>query len=84
MSDNVISVFGGAIGKPEPIADCVACLEKYLEMARSGKIQGVAMVAIDSDNVTEYAISGHVGGFAVIGALQIVQQHLTDFIMEVE
>jgi hypothetical protein len=53
-------------------------------MARSGKIQGIAMVAMDSDNVTEYAIAGHVGGFAVVGALQVVQQHLTDFIMEVE
>jgi hypothetical protein len=84
MSDNVISVFGGAIGKQEPIADCVTCLEKYLEMARSGKIQGVAMVAMDSDNVTEYAIAGHVGGFSVIGALQVVQQHLIDFTLEVE
>jgi hypothetical protein len=84
MSDNVISVFGGAIGKPEPIESCVAYLEKYLEMARSGKIQGIAMVALGSDNVAQYAIAGNISGFATIGALQMVQQHLIDFDMEVE
>jgi hypothetical protein len=84
MNDNVVSVFGGPIGEPEPNDACIECLEKWLEMARSGKIVGVVIAGISNDNLSEYALTGRIGGFAIIGAIQMLQQHLIDINMEVE
>jgi hypothetical protein len=84
MSDNVVSVFGGPVGELEPDASCIDCLERWLEMARSGKIVGIAIAGVSHDNLSEYALTGRIGGFGIIGAMQMLQQHLVDINMEVE
>lgn len=85
MTDNVISVFGGPIvSAAEPNAACVRTLEQWLERARSGKTIGVVIAAMDTDNLVEYELSGYVGSFNMMGALQMLQQHLIDINLEVE
>lgn len=84
MMDNVVSVFGGPIGTTEPNAACIETLERCLEMARSGKVVGVVIASMDTDNLAEYALGGYVSGFGMMGALQMLQQHLIDINLEVE
>lgn len=85
MTDNVIPVFGGPItNAAEPNAACVKTLEQWLERARSGKTIGVVIAAMDTDNMTQYELAGYVGSFNMMGALQMLQQHLIDINLEVE
>lgn len=75
---NVASLFGGPTGVPEVNETCVARLEEWLEMARSGEIVGVAVVALCADGASRYAVSGKVGGHGMIGALEVAKAELID------
>ncbi|WP_150524016.1 4-hydroxythreonine-4-phosphate dehydrogenase PdxA [Roseibium sediminis] len=75
--DKVVSLNGGPISQPgEPNAQCVEALEKALEMARAGAIDGVAIVGLYPDNCSDYRLGGRVGGYTMLGAAQMVVQEL--------
>lgn len=78
MSDKVVSISGGAVPTREPNATCIAALTEWLEMARAGEIVGVVMAALHHDGLGSFAICGTVGGYSMIGALEIAKADLVE------
>jgi hypothetical protein len=52
MSDNVVALPGFSVPTTDAIPDVVQILEEYLEKARTGKLVGVAVVAVERDPIT--------------------------------
>lgn len=78
MSDKVVSISGGAVPTRDPNATCFAVLTKWLEMAKSGEIVGVAMAALHHDGCGSWAVGGTVGGYSMLGALEIAKADLLE------
>ncbi len=78
MTSNVTAIFGGPTGQPEPNATCIAVLEGWLEMARSGEVVGVALVGLCHDGASRYAVAGKCGGYGMIGALEMARADLVE------
>lgn len=69
MTQNVASLFGGPTGQREANQNCVATLEKWLEMAKAGEIVGVVMAGLTHDRCGTWQAAGFVGGYSILGAL---------------
>ena len=59
-------------------ATAVEGLEEMLELAKKGEITGFAMVPMWHDNTASYLIMGRAGGYAMLGAMNVVMAHLID------
>lgn len=81
-TSNVVAIHGGLTGLPEPNDNCIATLERWLEMARAGEIIGFAGAALHHDGLSQYAISGFIGGYSVLGAVEMAKADLTDHLRE--
>lgn len=75
---NVISAFGHPTGERQVSDALVASLEEWLERARSGEITGMAGAFLHCDGMASYSVAGLVGGFALIGALEIAKAELVE------
>jgi hypothetical protein len=75
---NVKSLFGGPAGVAEPNEVCIDALRAVLEMAESGEIVGVAMVALDKDGLGRWEVAGRVGGYSMLGAMEMARSELVD------
>lgn len=78
MGGNVKSLFGGPTSLPEPNENCVKTLETWLEMARSGELVGVAIAGLCCDHMSRYAVGGMVGGYGMLGALEMARADLVE------
>tara|TARA_R110002153_G_scaffold77697_1_gene199299 strand:+ start:70 stop:336 length:267 start_codon:yes stop_codon:yes gene_type:complete len=78
MSDNVISGPGwnGLPVKIEPNQVVIGFLEKLLQEARNGDIQGIGCVYVDKDWRAAYSVVGAVGGYSMQGGAQCVVAEL--------
>lgn len=74
----VIALNGGPTGLPEINQAAVSALEEWLEAARSGQIVGLVMVGLGHDAKAQWEIAGMVGGYGMIGALDIAKSDLVD------
>lgn len=72
MTGQVIALNGGPTGQPEPNEACIKTLEDFLTMARSGQIVGIALAGRHHDGCASYASGGAIGGFSMLGALDLV------------
>lgn len=71
---NVVSLREGTIQQPgEPRPNVVAELERALEMARSGEIDGLAAVYHHTDECTTSIVLGSGYTRAALGQLSLVQ-----------
>lgn len=70
---NVKSLYGGPIGAPEVNETCVAELKRLLEAAESGEIIGFVAAALHNDGCATWQIAGMIGGYALIGALEVAR-----------
>jgi hypothetical protein len=77
---NVVSLHGGPTGIAEVNEACVQTLEIWLDMAKSGEIAGVALAGLGFDGCGRYAIGGLVGGYSILGALEMVRSDLVDLV----
>lgn len=75
MAD-VVSIHGGPTGQPEPSPTCIQVLEEWLEKARSGEIVGVAIAGLCHDSCGCYALAGKVGGYSMLGAVDMAKADL--------
>lgn len=57
-------------------ATTVEALEEMLELAKKGEIKGFVMAPLWHDNTTSYLMMGRVGGYAMLGALDMIRHHL--------
>jgi hypothetical protein len=78
VSENVASLFGGPVGLRETNETCIAVLEDWLAKAKAGEIVGVALVGLCYDNLSLYSIGGKVGGYSMLGGLEMAKQDLIE------
>lgn len=74
----VVSIFGGPTGEPRPSEACIQCLERLLEMAKAGEITGVAAASVHHDGTASFDVSGFVGGYSLMGALEMARSSLVE------
>lgn len=67
-----------------PNQTTIEALEEMLDLAKRGEIKGFAMVPLWHDNTASYLVMGRVGGYAMLGALQMVSAHLVDINLDGE
>lgn len=67
-----------AVNGLEVNATAVEALEEMLELAKKGEIKGFAMVPMWHDNTASYLIMGRVGGYVMLGALNMVVAHMVE------
>lgn len=78
MTDTVIALRGGPTGRPEPNQACIDMLESWLEMARSGELIGVTLAGNCFNGCARWGLAGTVGGYSMIGALEIARAELVN------
>jgi hypothetical protein len=78
MTGNVTAIFGGPTGVLSANDACIATLERWLEMARSGEVIGVAVIGLCHDGLARQAAGGKIGGYSMIGALEVVRAYLIE------
>lgn len=76
----IVSIFGGTIPQKVPNQACIEMLESYLELARAGEAIGAVVVALHHDGSANWACCGMIGGFALLGAMDVAHTHLRDMI----
>lgn len=76
MRGKVESLFGGPSYERTPNATCIATLERWLEMARSGEIIGCVVVGLYHDGATGWQSGGFVGGYSMLGATDAAHSSL--------
>jgi hypothetical protein len=78
---SVVPLHGDAVpAMREPRESVVALLEKALEAARSGELQGVAMVHFHADLQSHYAVAGVVGSFSMLGACVAMTDAISELV----
>lgn len=78
MSDKVVSLSGQKIPDGSPNQCAIEALEEVLEKARAGEICGVVLCALYADRSASYQINGMVGGYSLLGAVDIAKAELSD------
>lgn len=73
---NITSINGATISTGEPNQIAVKVLEEALERARSGDLVGVGIVIRHSDGCASFTLGGSVGGYSMLGALEMVRDEI--------
>jgi hypothetical protein len=79
---NVKSIFGGPTGLPEPNQMAIDALELILAKAQAGEVIGVVIAALHHDGMAGFQIGGMVGGYSMIGAIEMAKVDLIAGMME--
>lgn len=74
----VVSLYGGPTGERAPVDNCVLALEELLAKARAGEVVGVAVACLHFDRLASYHVAGQVGGYGIIGALEVAKVDLLE------
>ncbi len=77
-NSNVVSLDGGPVADlREPREAVIFELERILEMARAGEVQGISLAYVYADGVASYTNAGLFRSYAVIGAVECAKTRLT-------
>jgi hypothetical protein len=80
--EKVVSLTGEPLALPgEAVDSVVRCLERYLEMARSGEIHGVQIVAGCRDRTTYASFEGLIT-HSMIGRAECQKQSIIEFLSD--
>jgi len=80
---NVISINGGEVPQlATPQESVIEALENALEAARSGRVQGVAFVTLESDGMASYTVAGLVTSYSLLGGLDMARDFIVGAIKE--
>jgi hypothetical protein len=75
----VVSLFGTVVPQERrPMETVIEALEKALEMAKAGEVQGIACTLLHADGLASYALCGVVGTYAMLGAATALRDALSD------
>lgn len=80
----VRGLFGDVPEPGEPVASCVDCLRDLLEQAEAGELIGFAYGAIARNGNGQNGIGGMIGGYAMLGALELAKAELTCIMQEID
>lgn len=76
----IVSLFGDTVAQKSPNQACIDMLESYLELARSGETIGAVVVALQHDASANWSCCGMIGGYSLLGAMDVAHSHLRDMI----
>lgn len=80
----VKSLFRGCDHNGEPVASCVETLRRLLEQAESGELVGITYAGITQHGVGVNGIAGVVGGYSMLGALELAKGQLVGIMLEID
>jgi hypothetical protein len=72
----VRGLFGDVPEPGEPVASCVDALRDLLERAEAGEVIGITIAAINDRHHASYSIGGMVGGYGLLGAIEMAKGEL--------
>lgn len=77
MAD-IVGIFGQSVapGKRQRSESLVEYLQGLLEKAESGELTGAAIVEQYRDDTVGYALQGYMASYSMLGAVEIVKQHI--------
>lgn len=67
---------GGLIYTPTPNETAIEECKRTLEQIEAGEVVGFAITMLHHDGLTSYRLAGMVGGYGMIGALEVVKSDL--------
>lgn len=74
----MVPMWGGLVpATHEPREKVIEALERALEAAQSGEVQGVALACFHADGLSSHTLAGCVGSYGLIGAAQVLVHKLT-------
>ena len=76
----VVSLFGQPTGERVPSKVAVEVLEDWLAKAKAGECIGVCVVGIYADGLSSYSLAGRIGGFSMLGALQVAEAEIVEIV----
>lgn len=75
----IVSLYGQTVPQERVVrAGVVEALERALEQARSGEVQGIALAMLHADGLGSYALCGCVGAYSLLGAATAVRDALSE------
>lgn len=74
----VVSMFGGPTGERQVSDDVIRVLEDLLERAHSGEVIGFSGAVLVHDGCANFYACGMVGGYSMIGALEMAKSEVLD------
>lgn len=80
MTSQVVPLRGGLTGEKKVNPRAVEALEELLEMAWSGEIVGIAAAGMCHDGCGMYRVAGLVGGYSMLGAIDVVRSEVSDIV----
>jgi hypothetical protein len=79
---NVKSIHGGPTGLSERNQMAIDALEMILAKAHAGEVIGVVIAALHHNGLSAFQIGGMVGGYSMIGAIEMAKVDLIAGMME--
>lgn len=86
MTAKVVALHGesSATGEREPNPVCIELLERWLEMAKSGEMIGVVVSGRSFDGCARYGFGGNIGGYSLLGAMEMARADVVAFMRDEE
>jgi hypothetical protein len=84
MTAEIKPLFGGFTHQPEVVESLVAMLEGMLQAAKDGQLIGMVAATVNCKGNGSYQMAGRVGGYTVLGGLEMVKAELIGFNFECE
>lgn len=73
---DVKGLFGNVPEHGEPVQSCVNLLRDLLAQAEAGEIVGITYGAVTRRGVGVYGLGGVVGGYSMLGAVELAKAQL--------
>lgn len=80
----VTALHGGEVNTFEPNEGCIKALREMIEMAEAGEITGIVCARLHGDNLGSYTIAGMAGPYSLLGALDMAQSELRDYMKDLQ
>lgn len=84
MTAEIKPIFGGFTHQPEVVDSVVAALEEMLQSAKDGQLVGLAVAMVDCKGSGSYQLARRVGGYTLLGGLEMAKVQLIGFNLECE
>jgi hypothetical protein len=82
--EKVVSLWGGPTGAPSVNDQCVAVLSMSLQDAEAGEVVACVVIRLHHDGLASRMTGGILGGYSILGALELAKAELVDVIREGE
>jgi len=79
---NVTTLFGETVNQSEPSPAAIRAIEDLLERVKAGDVVGVAYASLHSDGTGSYGLSGQIGSYAALGALELAKAQLSGLMLD--